>query len=264
MLKNLFKKSKSVEAVIAEIHNEFDSASEKLLKEAKEILSVNAPTDKGDRLKSLGFSQALPVVESEKARQEKAEKKALAEKIEYYQQWYPQNKFITEAMVEQICKKYGLVCGAVSYYKGDVPEKNILEIERFVLRKEDMQRKRLPSITDWEYQQYMMQNRGLLQFSTRRSELSQLQNLIRPLPVYTQSSPDDSRGKRKYEYTKPEFKICAPEKDFDMTFLKRNRYNLELNIPDPVVLQPVSGGYLVVSKWGLEASDELVISPKQN
>src|SRR5690348_10894743 len=103
------KNAEKVKATIAKIHNEFDSASEKLLKEAKEILSLNTNTDKGDRLRSLGFSRALPVAESEKARKEKAEKKVIAERIEYYQQWYPQNKFITEAMVEQICNKYGLV-----------------------------------------------------------------------------------------------------------------------------------------------------------
>jgi ABC-type molybdate transport system permease subunit len=35
-------------------------------------------------------------------------------------------------------------------------------------------------------------------------------------------------------------------------------------IPDPVVLQPVRGGFLLVTVWGDEASDELVVNNKFN
>ena len=36
------------------------------------------------------------------------------------------------------------------------------------------------------------------------------------------------------------------------------------NIPDPVVLQPVCGGYLIVCAWGDEASDEIVVNQQMN
>ena len=36
------------------------------------------------------------------------------------------------------------------------------------------------------------------------------------------------------------------------------------HIPDPVVLQPVKGGYLIITAWGDEASDPLVINPLMN
>jgi hypothetical protein len=35
-------------------------------------------------------------------------------------------------------------------------------------------------------------------------------------------------------------------------------------IKDPIVLKPVNGGFLIVSKWGLEASDEIVINERMN
>lgn len=35
-------------------------------------------------------------------------------------------------------------------------------------------------------------------------------------------------------------------------------------IKDPIVLQPVNFGYIIVSSWGLEASDELVVNEINN
>jgi len=43
-------------------------------------------------------------------------------------------------------------------------------------------------------------------------------------------------------------------------------YKLErkIEIPDPVVLQPVKGGYLILTAWGDEASDPLVMNEINN
>lgn len=42
-------------------------------------------------------------------------------------------------------------------------------------------------------------------------------------------------------------------------------YKLEKKfIPDPVVLQPVKGGYLILTAWGDEASDPLVVNQNFN
>lgn len=56
--------------------------------------------------------------------------------------------------------------------------------------------------------------------------------------------------------------IVAPQKDFDMTGkVVRNR---RIEIKDPVVLQPVKHGYLVVTAWGDEASDPIVVNQINN
>lgn len=243
----LFKAKKTTDEVIAEIHSDFDTASERLLKEAKEIVAQD--TGKGDRLRSLGFSNALPVKETDDVRKAQYEVRQLAERVSYFNQWYPHNKFITEQSVQRICEKYGLVFADAQYYKGDVPEKNLREMEQFVLRKEDMVVDPIGSIVsrlrssmmgiDWGYG-----------FVAPRSEWDDS-----PLPSYEYKEP---------KATKPSFKICAPEKDFDTTMLDKKGHKLELNIPDPIVLQPVKGGYLIVTKWGLEASDDLVKNEKAN
>lgn len=62
-------------------------------------------------------------------------------------------------------------------------------------------------------------------------------------------------------------KICAPEKDMDIpsTHTKTGNFIIEkIYVPDPVVLQPVKGGFIIVAAWGDEASDDLVINPINN
>lgn len=61
--------------------------------------------------------------------------------------------------------------------------------------------------------------------------------------------------------------ICAPVKDMDMTGMEITQgYKMtkKVEIPDPVVLQEVYGGYLIVTAWGDEASDPIVVNPINN
>lgn len=241
----LFRKKVDTQAVIAKIHNEFDTAGEKLLMEAKRILSQDVDIDKGERLKKIGFSSTKAVTEAEETLKQKKDSEELAKLIEYYRQWYPSNKFITEEIVEAICKKYNLLCGDASRYKGDVPDKNLKEIEQFKLRDEEKtQRTNL-----MDYYQMEMMSRMYLSvqgvFSGSRSESKEF-NPPKEVRTYL---------------TTPAFKICAPETDFNTMGMTKYGYKL---IPDPIVLQPVKGGYLIVSKWGLEASEETLVNEKEN
>ena len=215
-----------VNAIIEEIHNEFDSASEKLLNEARDILNGSYDIEKGNRLNKLGFRSAKKAVEAQSIKDQLSKKEELNERIMFYQKTYPNYKFITEGMVKDICKKYSLCCGRIGMYIGDVPEKNISEMESFVAMVDKI-KDRMHLFVEQEYRYFMG---------------SYDSNIIRP-----------------------EFHICAPLKDFDTknTSMK-DGYRLSVNIPDPVVLQPVRGGYIVVSKWGLEASDESLTNEKAN
>jgi hypothetical protein len=245
----LLKSKKSTEQIIAEIHNEFDSASERLLQEAKDI--VLQDTSKGDRLRQLGFNSAKPVKEIEEIRKTQHDARQLAERVSYFSQWYPHNKFITEEAVQAICEKYGLVFASTQYYKGDVPEKNLLEMEKFVLRKED-------EVKDWASDLTASLR------SLQRRMISDDWGMNRMIRGEQYEYIFPSFASEEERPTKNTFKICAPEKDFDTSNLIKKGHKLELNIPDPIVLQPVKGGYLIVTKWGLEASDELVKNEKAN
>ena len=70
-------------------------------------------------------------------------------------------------------------------------------------------------------------------------------------------------------YSKAPLEICAPVKDFNTKGMELKDFKLsKIEIPDPVVLQPVNFKgekyYLIVTAWGDEASDELVVNETLN
>lgn len=118
---------------VMEIHNKFNSASDKLLKKAEGILAkqVEENGEKIERLKSFGFNKTKDNTAKENDKKEKEYQTKLVEAINFYRLKFPNYKFIPEKQAEKICKKYGLVLGGVDQYKGFVPDKNLHDIERF-------------------------------------------------------------------------------------------------------------------------------------
>lgn len=263
--------------VIEEIHNAFNTAGDQLLDEVKCFLQNLDESDKNkvSRLGALGFKKANQVVIAEKRDQDKAYAQTISKLIAEYSFKYPNNKFITEEMVGAICKKYSLVKGDVTLYQGFVPERNLAEIENFITT-------------------YKLQN--CAQFVANSSSNERRYAEIFSLDKYTKNFANSKRGTEYYEIngvaqfhkiynsddyycgfifcvdgikrygliTPVSLQICAPIKDMDTTGMELDGYNLKKHIPDPVVLQPVTGGYLIITAWGDEASDELVVNPKFN
>lgn len=245
-------KFKSTKKVIEQIHSEFDSASERLLREAKTILSKPLEDEKANKLEKLGFRSASAVKKADAHRTLAKQNSEVMKLVEYYNIHYPNNKFITAEIVKEICKKYNLVCATVDRYIGDVPMKNVLEMERFVLRQEDKKKN-----SRWEdhirYERFGMIN----QFSGGLGLLGGIPQYQPKLPT----AEEINRMKSEVYYTTPSFEICAPEKDFNTYGMTKMGHKL---IPDPIVLQPVSGGYLIVTKWGLEGDDPALLNEKHN
>lgn len=234
---------------VLEIHHEFETASIKLLEEAQKALkkASSAPVQKISRLLALGFKQANQVTDVTPILEKAELSKEQIKLIQYYQQNYPLNKFITEEQVKEICYKYNLVCGDVERFKGFVPEKNLQEIERFKLKKADKSYKlkygsSIYSKKDWDAK-FSLENRkpggislgGMLKYDD--VEETDIEDILT-------------------------LQICAPVKDMDISGLELiEGYKLEkIHIPDPVVLQPVVGGYLILTAWGDEASDPIVVN----
>ena len=250
---------------VLEIHNEFNTAADRILEEANQILKDSEQKDfqKIDRLKALGFVKCNQVVELDPLKEKINLSKEQIELVNYYKVQYPFNKFITTQQVEQICKKYGLLYGDVSLYKGFVPEKNLKEIESFKLKKED-----IPYLTVYDRQGNMIGailkkdcDDDLIAYFNRRSDnfiyITELDgqpaNYSFPVPHYEKYKHlSFVKGRKR----KPSLKICAPLKDMDTTGMKlTNGFKLEKEIPDPVVLQPVNQGFLIVTMWADEQFD---------
>jgi len=265
---------------VLEIHHEFSIAAETILIEAKKIIDEASTKDvsKVDRLEKLGFKQANQVTELKPLIQKAKLSKEQVEMAKYYQQKYPNNKFITEEQVQIICHKYNLVCGDVARFKGFVPEKNLREIEKFNLHKEDEIKMLFEVSTDW----------GVCPLNTIDDSFlieGHLKYHERSSTAYSFITGDDGiynngyfnskceifNGVRYVKVTKKEvcLQICAPVKDMDLTGLKLvDGYKLIKHIPDPVVLQPVKGGHLILTMWADEnfdpSKEEILVNQKMN
>lgn len=238
------KESKYSKEVL-EIHNEFACAADRLLEEANIILkeAEKANVDKVTRLEKLGFKQSSQVVETKPLLDKANLSKEQLELLAYYKRNYPLNKFITEEQVKYICHKYNLVCGDVSRFKGFVPEKNLKQIEKFKINDKD----------------YLKLFASKVTYSSEITPLGSIEF-------------DGGEAARRYpsirelvEIPVP-LQICAPVKDMDINGLElEDGYKLvKKHIPDPVVLQPVKGGYLILTAWGDEASDPVVVNESMN
>lgn len=244
---------------VLEIHNEFHRASDLLILKANERLQNKNMQDleiaKAKRLHSIGAKQAkgANLFSREEISEDGKLLFELAELIKLYEFRYPNYKFITEEQVKTICHKYNLVCGRIDRFKGFIPDKNLLEAELFktIIKEEDMGK------DIWSV------GIGLVSF----------------LECYSDNSWEeyDDGGKRaninqrqyKHGYRKAKLKICAPIADMDMTGMELEEgYKMKDEkpkvIPDPIILQSVNGGYLIVTKWGDEASDDIAVNHKDN
>lgn len=264
-VKSVTKEKTKTELIIEQIHEDFYSEVDKLLKYAKikndESYSNPTLVDKANRLRSLGFSSTKESKESfkdearvEELKRENARKEGLREAILYFSNKYPMYKFITEDSVKKICKKYGLVYGDVSKYIGSVPEKNLREIENFKIEDKD--------ICARSFEEY---------FSLNGSDI--ISERLVPYKGKNESIIDTRHNSSSIiSYIKHEIlplEIAAPLKDFKMEDSEIKDFKVsKIEIPDPVVLQPIhfkgSKHYLIVTAWGLEAEDELVINPTNN
>lgn len=289
--------------IIQEIHNEFDTAPDRLLKQALEILQKESSTkiqlesdieNKANRLAKIGFVKNEAVIKKKEIDDynktkdliiELTNKEALG--IKYYSEKYPFLKFLTESELDRICDKYGLVYAPVNHYKNDVPEKNLQEIENAQpLDKVDA----INEIIYWEFN---------MPYHKPDSKKELYNNLVKQLGknIFTQEEltiiltnaglPSNHEyqflnafwdlaehsfvcdGTKHTENRKGYF-IAAPKEHFDLTGLTTNKENkgffqrTSVTYKDPIVFRYVLGGIQVITKWGLEAEDETLQVPILN
>lgn len=271
----------TVKEVIEQIHSEFGNAGEQLLKDANEILAANSNicSEKADRLKSLGFTSVPEVKQVEEKIQKKNHSEETIQLVQTYKMKYPNYKFITEEMVQQICKKYNLVCGDIGAYKGFVPVKNVSEIEAFLKQYTfDVWTEVERSWTSWDHkgQSIDMSNyeirsstsAGYYHFYPKDSSKENYKDRVFQSEnrfEFYGSGTIDGKYYHVSSFRKASMKICAPVKDMEISERQRivDGYKI-IDWPDPVILQPITGGYLIVTAWGDESSDPLVVNESLN
>jgi hypothetical protein len=247
--------------VVEDIHNEFNIAGENLLREAKDIIASIRIDNEGkvDALKSLGFLNTKEVIQTEVQRQNKVEKEAIANALEYFSQNYPKYKFITMQMANKICEKYNLVMGDVSQYTGFVPQKNLTQIEDFFKIENELN--------------VIYYKRYLMPFSSSDKRMSKdaydEENEHRKL--MSDLDPKISSMYNTHSYIgkkNNELKIAATLKDMKSEGHSLNDRIFTKEVPDPVILAPVwykeTELLCIVTAWGDEASDPIVVNEINN
>lgn len=246
---------------VEKIHHEFNTAGEAILKEAKLIIDESL-LHKATRLENAGFSQSAEV---KKASRMKMSKQS-ADAVTGYALRYPEQKFITEAQVKEICKKYNLKCAPLSRYTGFVPAEKLALIENFSVYDYDIPPNVVKIRSAWNNTSWLLGARTLRKrmgaefIPVNDSRLFWMGDRL--------FSADESYVERWSVYDKSSRLICAPAKDINFrglgkvgSFLTNYTTHYE---PDPVVLQPVHGGYLILAAWGDEASDPIVVNQNHN
>lgn len=281
--KPIHKYSKEIE----QVHHEFEIASELLYAEAVEILTNNKinNTDKIDRLKSLGFCAVKEVVEVV----DKQEKNKLSQQtinlIQEYKRLYPLNKFITLEQVKTICGKYGLAYGEISRFQGFVPEKNLIDIEKFAKKYEfksaimsghsdmrdsiimSMDKIQITKPGEENLRGYKSSGYGFVNLIFDDKSTLVLQQGTKDWDgIHFYGTNSNNRiSELDFIYASlTSLQIAAPQKDFNMQGMTVKKFQIVKEVPDPVVLQPIKGGFLIVTAWGDEASDLIIMNELNN
>lgn len=277
--KAVVAKKQSQKELVEEIHETFFTEVDFLLKyaENQNVLSTDkkAIIEKGDRLQNLGFKKAKDTIVSinEKVRirelERENEKKAeLVKAIQHFSFKYPNYKFITEESVIKICEKYGLIYADVDLYTGDVPDKNLKHIEDFKIKDEDkcyLVTEVYTGSVSRQDKTYFVSHEKCLQIKKDEQEKQNSHRYTKGLGhighfVNTRESCSEAK-----------FMIAAPVKDFDLSDRRHTVKDSQIVTiieDDPIVLSPVMFGgkkhFLIVTAWGLEASDEDVVNQRMN
>lgn len=272
---NLFKATKTEQQIIQEIHNEFDTAEDRLLQAAKDIISYRNPLNnrKAERMAAIGFVNSEPVLKHLENKNVLVKNKEQASLIEYYKQTYPFQKFITEDELNRICKKYRLAYKPVENYAKDIPEKNLTEIEQ---AKERLWRDNPENIIWCELKRdnsFFLTSANGTWSGIWGSDWYRIPKRIDGKHFGSRYSADEylrtemgfgshylTKSVKNYTQDRQGLFICAPASHFK----GHDKSIFMTEVKDPIVFRYCKGGIQVLSKWGLEASDEILVNEINN
>lgn len=269
--------------LVKEIHAQFDTAEDRLLAEAQSIINTGDKVNrqKALRLAAIGFSRAKPVRDAEGLTVKVGEAQQIRDDIQWCRDNYPLYRYISELELQNVCKKYGLQYSNSFKYLGDIPEKNLCEIEAFKPKKEQANYPSADRTVQWlSGNRRSRQNGHDRSMELYRQHLQEHVQYTRSLqPVYASVTPtgwavdmnalsqEYANSGAMYFYSQAQastFMIAAPPQDFEVNTMIGDHMQGAKLVHDPIVLYPVRRGFLIISKWGLEASDEAVINEQHN
>lgn len=153
--------------------------------------------------------------------------------LQQLQLMYPFRKFVMESDLEQLMKKWDMLMAPMERYIGEIPEKNLSELESYPWVEDDFKKRSTRNV---------MWSLGLVM-----SE-EQLDNEILGL------SPQH----------KPSYRIIAFPNQLNLQGLERKGRSYDYP-KDPIIICELRHGICeIVTKWGPEANDPMLTNPILN
>lgn len=172
---------------------------------------------------------------------------------EYAQKYHGQYKFILKPQLERVCEKYNLFVRDTKLFLGDIPEKNIKDIMGFSVFVDDL------PINESSKHEWLDRYKHLVRGQ------NDFMGLSRSLRIPIEHFAEMRIGSL--------IQIAAIKSLFDeQAFAKSQarilnktelaaKHQVEL---DPIVLCETKHGYIIITAWGDEANDELVVNQNHN
>lgn len=260
---------------VQKVHTEFLTAADLLLNEAKAVLTKETMKDleKGKRLNSLGFSKSTEGSKVKEVESKIEFSKEVIELVNKYKIQYPGYKFISKDQLESVCEKWGLLYGDVSRFTGFVPEKNLKEIERFTNKYDfshmwvDSRGGNIYDMTGYSpyfhnnyshfaLSKYVKNAQISKDFNFRESVFQGTGDFRSPFfeGFYSDGIINSEYKSIDGRMSPCKLQICAPLKYMDTEGMRIINHKVVID-DDPIVLQPVKGGFLIVSMWADEQFD---------
>lgn len=223
-----------------EVHEELENESLFLHKNH----NIKDFKDKADFLSSIGFTNSIAT----KIYSAIAENSRVIQ--EYKTKYFGVYKFILKPQLERICEKYNLYVRDTKFFLGDIPEKNIKDIMNFKICIDD-----LPINEEYKHMiigQVQIDSHSMM--FDRKPPMLKIQDFDKFLLT----------GLIEIASIKSLFSDKAFEKSNDriigeLEIEPKNQVDL-----DPIVLCRTKHGYLIITAWGDEANDELILNETLN
>lgn len=165
-------------------------------------------------------------------------------------------KFIFEPQLERVCEKYNLFVRDVQLFIADIPETNINHMMNFSLYTNDLPiGDRTVTWVDRIERAGIKIIRNEFESRISLSEIGKLSELARLDESIIQVAAVKEMFSPK-AFEKSQSRIIRQE---DVEAPAKGQVDL-----DPIVLCKVNGGYLIITAWGDEANDELVVNQNNN
>lgn len=215
--------------------------------------------DKVNRMAKLGFTKANGIKEVSEAEKLNNYKRNVVDAMNYFKLQYPNHKAILGSDAKNVADKYGLLIKSPDSYIGDIPLKNIKEIESFKVKEKDVA-------------YFTRLSQGGVSRVSHKSEM-----MIAAPQSDFKISPYLSGFAISFDFYTGHYFNHKYRKVVD------KNGNIRYVVNDPIVLQPVHyfpkgmtrdpldyenynpiKAYIIVSAWGPEASDELIVNHNNN